>query len=172
MQLNNDFAYIGHKSEDGRIQTLKDHLSGVAEISEEFAKLFEAGKHAYRTGILHDAGKYSRAGQSRMNDPEHTAKVDHSTAGAKIAFAQLHDHYAACAIAGHHGGMPDLGNRTSAEGDGTVCGRCMKDLSGNLDASKFWKENQVSNDKLWPNWLQTDRKFFAHQFYTRMNRSF
>ena len=160
--------YIGHKSDDGRLQLLKDHLQGVSALASIFAEPFSAAKHAERLGILHDAGKYSQAGQQRMIDPEHTAKVDHSTYGAKIAWEELGDAYAACAVAGHHGGIPDLGTRASVEGDGTLFGRIRKDLSGRMEASPFWNENSVAKDNVNPNWLRTDRNQFVDQFYTRM----
>lgn len=162
--------YIGHKSDDGRIQALKEHLEGVASRAGAFAAPFFGQAHAQRTGILHDAGKYSEAGQKRMNDPKNTAKVDHATAGARIAQAQLRDAYGAVAIAGHHGGMPDLGNKLSGEGDGTLCGRIQKDLSGKLDASAFWQENKIEKDGgvVFPEWLQKEHIPFSHQFYTRM----
>lgn len=80
--------YIGHKREDGKVQLLKDHLTGVMNLAEKYAQSFGAGDHARRVGILHDAGKYSRAGQRRMADPENTRKVDHSTAGAQIAMKE------------------------------------------------------------------------------------
>ena len=162
--------YIGYKSDDSRIQPLKEHLKGVADRAGVFAVPFLGQAHAERTGILHDAGKYSEAGQKRMNDPEHTAKVDHATAGAKIALEQLKDPCGASAIAGHHGGMPDLGNKLSGEGDGTLYGRVQKDLSGSLDASAFWQENEIEKDnrKILPEWLQKERIPFSWQFYTRM----
>lgn len=162
--------YIGHKSDDSRIQPLKEHLEGVAGRASVFAAPFLGQAHAERTGILHDAGKYSEAGQKRMNDPEHTAKVDHATAGARIALEQLKDPCGASAIAGHHGGMPDLGNKLSGEGDGTLYGRVQKDLSGSLDASAFWQENEIEKDnrKILPEWLQKERMPFSWQFYTRM----
>lgn len=162
--------YIGHKSDDGREQSLKEHLEGVAKLAKTFATPFSGQAHAERTGTLHDAGKYSEAGQKRMNDPEHTAKVDHATAGARIALEQLKDPCGASAIAGHHGGMPDLGNKLSGEGDGTLYGRVQKDLSGRLDASAFWQENVIEKDngKIFPEWLQKERLLFSWQFYTRM----
>ena len=95
------------------IRPLKEHLEGTAELSAEFAASFGSSSHAKRTALLHDIGKYSPNGQRRQRDPEHTAKVDHSTAGAKAA-ADLDDMHAAFAIAGHHGGLPDLGNPVSA----------------------------------------------------------
>ena len=160
--------YIGHKSEDGRFQPLKIHLHGVAELAKGFAAPFVAEDHAYRTGLLHDAGKYSVAGQCRMADPEHTAKVDHATAGAVIALQDCRDAYAASAIIGHHGGMPDLGGKASVDGDGTVMGRCKKRLEDAYDYSHFWKENDIDKHNLYPSWLKKDRNTFIDAFYTRL----
>lgn len=160
--------YVGHKSPDGRIQPLKDHLTGVSLLAKEFALPFCADAHASRTGLLHDAGKYSEAGQRRMNDPEHTAKVDHATAGAEIALDKCRDAYSASAIIGHHGGMPDLGGRTAVQGDGTTKGRCKKELTGAFDPGAFWTENRIDDADLRPAWLKTDKAQFCHAFYTRM----
>ena len=160
--------YIGHKSTDGRIQPLKEHLTGVSEKAILFAEPFSGEKHAARTALLHDAGKYSAAGQCRMRDPEHTAKVDHATAGAKIAWEKCKDAYGASAIIGHHGGMPDLGNKSSVDGDGTVMGRCKKELTGIYDPSDFWIENTINEQNLFPLWLKKDRNTFLDSFYTRM----
>lgn len=160
--------YIGHKSEDGRWQPLREHLQGVAELAKGFAQPFLAGDHAARTGLLHDAGKYSEAGQRRMMNPENTVKVDHATYGAKIAWKQMKDAYAAAAIAGHHGGMPNLGSSASAEGDGSLRGRCMKELSGRMDAYPFWDEIRVDAGDVFPAWLKADRDSLIDQFYTRM----
>ncbi len=123
-------VYIGHKREDGKTQLLKDHLTGVMNLAEKYAQSFGAGDHARRAGILHDAGKYSRAGQRRRADPENTRKVDHSTAGAQIAMKECScDVCAALAIVGHHGGMPDCGGKFSTEGDGTLMGRIKKRIN-------------------------------------------
>lgn len=162
--------YIGHKSADGRIQLLKEHLTNVSKKAQQFAAPFGGGNHAARTALLHDAGKYSAAGQRRMSDPEHTAKVDHATAGAKIALEQCRDAYGAVAIAGHHGGMSNLGNRMSGEGSGTLYGRVRKDLTGIYDAGAFWTENEIEKDnrKIISEWLLKERTPFSHSFYTRM----
>lgn len=160
--------YIGHKRADGTIQPLKEHLSNVADLAGEFAKAFDAQAHAQRTGILHDAGKYSKAGQRRMSDPENALKVDHSTAGAKIAWETCKDGCAALSIVGHHGGMPDLGGKFAAEGDGTLNGRLRKELTGEFDYSPYWTENTVDKGMLMPRWLMGHANPFAIQFYTRM----
>lgn len=130
--------YVTHLREDGSYQPLKEHLEGTAELSAEFAASFGSSSHAKRTALLHDIGKYSPNGQRRQRDPEHTAKVDHSTAGAKAA-ADLDDMHAAFAIAGHHGGLPDLGTRLSLD-DGTLCARLNKKLTGGDDPSAWRSE--------------------------------
>ena len=160
-------VYIGHKREDGKTQLLKDHLTGVMNLAEKYAQSFGAGDHARRAGILHDAGKYSRAGQRRMADPENTRKVDHSTAGAQIAIKECrNDVCAALAIVGHHGGIPDCGGKFSAEGDGTLMGRMKKELTGEMDYSAFWKENTIARGNVLPEYVMTNP--FAVQFYVRM----
>ena len=108
--------YIGHKREDGEFQLLKSHLEGVSMRAAEFARSFDAMEHSARIGLMHDLGKYSLAGQHRMMDPEHVRKVDHSTAGAQEALVQFDDYIGAFAIAGHHTGLPDFGNRADMGG--------------------------------------------------------
>lgn len=106
--------YIAHTDKDHRReQPLIEHLTNTAGMAGEFAAVFGAGEAAYRCGLLHDIGKYSNAFQKRINGGK--IRVDHSTAGAAEAFA-LGDVAAALCIAGHHGGIPDLGNRTDTSG--------------------------------------------------------
>lgn len=159
--------YIGHKKDQAEIQALSEHLSNVSALAGSFGASFLAGEHAERVGILHDAGKYSPAAQKHMADPEHTAKVDHSTAGAKIALEQCRDGAGALAIAGHHGGMPDIGGKMASDDDGTLLGRIKKDLSGPYDYTAFWRENSVDKRDLAPRWFG-QANLFAGQFYTRM----
>lgn len=90
-------------------QTVIEHLQSVAELSANFAKKFKSEELAYMIGLLHDIGKYSDEFQKRLENKN--IRVDHSTAGAKLA----NDNYkalgliAAYAIAGHHAGIPDFG---------------------------------------------------------------
>ena len=101
--------YVTHLKPDGTYQPLREHEENVAALAGEFAAAFGAQEHGHRTGLLHDIGKYSANGQKRQRNPAHTAKVDHASAGAQLA-AQLGDPFAACAVAGHHGGLPDMGD--------------------------------------------------------------
>ena len=77
--------YLAHIVKDGRVQTIYEHLTGTAAIAAEFGAPFGAADEARFAGMLHDIGKYSDNGQKRQRDPEHTAKVDHATAGAQLA---------------------------------------------------------------------------------------
>lgn len=159
--------YIGHKRKDGAVQALKDHLENVAALAGEFAGTFDAARHGVRTGLLHDAGKYSPAGQRRMANPEHMPKVDHATAGAKIAI-EFRDAFAAFAVAGHHSGLMDAGSAyASMPSDGTLQGRLKKELKGQLDASPFWTEIQPDPKPCFPAWLNP-QDVYGQQFYTRM----
>lgn len=158
--------YVTHKRDDGEYQELLSHLQGVAERAAAFATTFGAPEHARRAGLLHDVGKYSPAGQTRQRDPEHTRPVDHATAGAQEALRTYRDAYAAFAIAGHHGGLPDRGSRASME-DGTLMGRMQKPLSGENDPSAWKTEVNVPAGALVPAWLSKTGGF-AQAMYTRM----
>ena len=102
--MPDDRLYYSHRSEDGRIELLKDHLREVSEMSAEFASAFGAECWGRAVGLLHDVGKYSDEFQNRLlsNGP----KVDHSTAGAWLLAESGRDLLSYC-VAGHHGGLPD-----------------------------------------------------------------
>ena len=161
--------YVTHKREDGCCQALKDHITGVAGRAAAFARPFGAGEHARRAGLLHDIGKYSAAAQARQRDPEHTAPVDHSTAGTQEAL-RINDLPTAFAVAGHHGGLPDRGSRGSIE-DATLMARAAKPLTGEMDASAWRKEIELPTGSLLPAWLHAvppANRGFAAAAYTRM----
>lgn len=97
-------------------QMLKDHLMGVAERTKAFAEAFDAGALGWATGLCHDLGKYSTDFQKRLEDPR--VKVDHSTAGAVVSyetFGKAIGRTMAYAIAGHHTGLPNGGDRNEAD---------------------------------------------------------
>lgn len=163
-------AYITHKRAENEYQLLMDHLSGTAQRAADFAAAFGARDHAWRTGMLHDIGKFSQAGQRRQLDPEHTVPVDHSTAGAQVALNELRDVQAAFAIAGHHGGLPNAGSAASLA-DGTLMARKHKALTGEYDASCWREVFSVPMQSMTPPWLAAvprDRQGFANALYIRM----
>ena len=87
-------------------QTMQSHARNVGGMAAGFAAYFGAQEIARATGLLHDVGKYSPPFDRRLHgDPK---RVDHSTAGAKIAVerwgVRLGKMMAFC-IAGHHAGL-------------------------------------------------------------------
>ncbi len=126
--------YFAHISEDGRVQTVLEHLAGTGTLAEAFASRFHSEQQGKLAGLAHDIGKYSAQFQKRLSgDPCH---VDHSTAGAFECYA-LRQPYAAMAIAGHHGGLLDFGSRTDTEG--TFLARMNNAIAGNLPDYSAWK---------------------------------
>lgn len=112
-------------------QSIIDHLEKTAELASNFAVCFGAENFAYRCGLLHDIGKYSESFQKRIRGEN--IRTDHSTAGAYEAY-RLKDLPAALAIAGHHAGIPDFGNkRFDTAESGTFAGRIKKCLSSGVD---------------------------------------
>ena len=138
--------FVTHRREDGSFQLLKEHLEGVARLAEQFARAIGTPKEGCRTGLGHDIGKYSCKGQRRQRDPEHAPRADHSTAGAKVAL-DIGDIPAAFAIAGHHGGLPDIGS-----GEGTLAARRRKKLEGDDDPSAWRTEITLPTQTDLPAW--------------------
>ena len=159
-------AYVTHLKPDGTYQPLKAHEENVAALAGKFAEAFGAKAHGERTGLLHDIGKYSDNGQKRQRDPEHTAKVDHATAGAQLAW-KLKDCVAAFAVAGHHGGLPDMGSGSDDSG-GTLWARLNKPLTGGNDPSAWKNEIEIPEKICYPAWLETEKDARRLAMYTRM----
>ena len=128
--------YIAHKDGE-RVQTVKEHLYGTAELSGSFAEKFGKKEWGYCCGILHDLGKYSKEFQRKIQN-DTSERVDHSTAGAKVC-NEKGGYYSILSycIAGHHAGLPDYGN--TAIGN-SLCGRCNKKI---CDFENYKNEIQI-----------------------------
>ena len=121
--------YIAHISEDGRKQTVEEHLQNTSERCKNFAKSFGAEEQGKLIGLVHDIGKCSKEFQNRLNGGR---IVDHASAGA-LECAKLDSVWAACCVAGHHGGLPDVGNaHNDTPDDPTLYGRMQKAISGGI----------------------------------------
>lgn len=127
--------FLAHIADDGREQTVAEHLIGTAELSAEFAEAFDATDYAHLMGMLHDIGKYSAEFQNRLHGGY---KVDHSTAGAYEA-AKRKQIPASFCIAGHHAGLPDGGSKTDCMGS-TLLGRLNGAKAAQLPDYSAWTE--------------------------------
>lgn len=123
--------FIGHL-DDGRIQTLEEHLEGTATLAGQFAKPFGMEEAGVLLGKNHDLGKYSSSFQAYIRGKK-KRDGDHSTAGARF----LWEHKktlgpqalaGAFCIAGHHAGLPDAGTKTNQPGEKTLWGRMKNDI--------------------------------------------
>lgn len=153
-------AKIAHISEDGnRVQTVAEHLLGTSRLAAEYADEFHAAGQGRLAGLLHDIGKYSEAFQRRIL--QGGPKVDHSTAGAQVAFTK-NQYYIAFAVAGHHAGIPDGGHKADSGDDSTLFGRKKK----LVEPYEEWEEEVVLPNAPLPAWMGKD--CLTDAFYTRM----
>jgi CRISPR-associated endonuclease/helicase Cas3 len=97
--------FIAHvRKEDNVIQTVREHLEGVAKISRSCAAKIGLADLGELIGLLHDLGKYSLdfqnyiksgTGLLKIGDVEFVdvdekkGKIDHSTAGARFIWREL-----------------------------------------------------------------------------------
>lgn len=155
--------YLGHKTEDGRIQLLLDHLQGTARLCSEFVSDFAPAELGNILGMYHDVGKYSPGFQHRIKD--NGPKVDHSTAGAQET--KTFQPFPFC-IAGHHSGLMNMGTQISQD-DGSLWTRMKKELSGNLDYSAYKEEVDIKPNVCLENLNRAFySNFFSAMFFTRM----
>ena len=125
------YAHI-RQDENGETiyQTVAEHLTGTAALCREFAADFGAGSDGELAGLTHDLGKCTDGFQKRLL--ENGPIVDHATAGALLCAQQGHIFTAAC-VAGHHGGLQDLGNTRVDQTDApTFCGRIKRGIEGHV----------------------------------------
>lgn len=171
--------YYGHslKGKDkSEWQLLKRHLEDTATKAKEFGENSKVGELAYVAGLLHDIGKYSKEFQKRLEGKG--PKVDHATAGAKTARELFNNSeiekwmatILAYCIAGHHTGLPDYGDSTDVDGDGTLLARIEKKKLKDFSAytSEITKEMLVLPSRLKIRFHDEEKKGFTLSFFTRM----
>jgi len=144
-QQETQMKYYGHSKKDkdkSEWQMLKDHLSNTADLAEKFGADAGISDLARTAALLHDIGKYSKAFQARLDGAK--KKVDHATAGAR-EIRSLFDQdqnqkylatILAYCIAGHHTGLPDYGDATDVENNGTLLARLEKKKLEDFSAYK------------------------------------
>ena len=134
-----NFHPLAHISRTGQEQTIYDHLCGTASLAKEFARPFVGEMQAELAGFAHDIGKYSTAFQKRLHGGP---KTDHATAGALECFKRKQP-FAALAVAGHHGGLPDGGSQMDASDQPTLFGRIKRGEQGLLEPYERWEQEVV-----------------------------
>lgn len=155
------YAHSTENPDKSDWQTLEEHLEGVAKLAEEFAEVFGAGEWGKTAGLLHDAGKATRAFQARLEGS--SKRVDHSSFGAQLAkgdvgrFGLLLSY----AIAGHHGGLPNGGAQETELHYRLEHGKVPEDIVR-------LSETELSGELLPPFKLTKDRAGFSLSFFTRM----
>lgn len=155
--------YLAHIAEDGRKQTIIEHLEGTAKIAGKFASIFNMKDEAEYIGMLHDIGKYSDGFQKRLYGGP---KVDHSTAGALEAFKNRELSAAFC-IAGHHSGLPDCGTRMDLEGS-TLFARLNRAMKGEIKDYDEWENEMCINNNFVSNMSQdlVKQSFIIRMLYS------
>lgn len=163
--------YIAHKREnDLQVQIIKEHSQNTANQAKYFGDSFNNGYHAYICGMLHDIGKYSAEFQHKIINNSNIS-VDHSTAGAIEINKNINlvGKLLAYCIAGHHGGLPDGGNKSDTASEVTLNGRLKR---GKQLPNYLYFEKEINCDaflsaKL-PNITPLNKGGFSIAFYIRM----
>ena len=134
-------TYFAHSPSDAHPdgQPLLAHLQNVSALAARFAAAFDAASEGAYAGMLHDIGKYSDVFQRRLCGA--AVRTDHATAGATVAYdARIAP--SAFAVAGHHGGLPDIGTRYDT--DTTLLGRMSAAYRATLpDFSAYRQEAEL-----------------------------
>ena len=154
--------YLSHISADNRKQTISEHLHGTADLCGKFASHIRAEELGRLTGLAHDLGKYSPEFQQRLQN--NGKKVDHASAGA-VECCRRNQPYAAYAVLGHHGGLPN-GGEPDASAGATFFARVRRAMNGGLCDYSAWKTEMTLSDAAHPDWLYRDP--LTDVFFTRM----
>ncbi len=171
--------YYGHSlkgKEKSEWQLLREHLNNTARLAEKFGQDAKVADLARVAGLMHDIGKYSKEFQARLDGSG--GKVDHATAGARTALEIFNDSeieqwmatMLAYCIAGHHTGLPNHGDSSDTDGDGTLLSRIQKKKLKDFSAY----QTEITRDELaLPQRLKIrlhDEKYkgFTLGFFTRM----
>ena len=151
-------------------QPLIDHLTSTSKIAAELGHDAGVSELARVAALLHDLGKYSEAFQRRLEGA--SRRVDHSTAGAQALMRQFpHNPIAtllAYSIVGHHTGLPDYGDATDVENQGTLASRLktrLQDYSGHrgeIDLAEINLPNRLLVRPI------PEPRFYSIAFLTRM----
>lgn len=113
--------YIAHRSDDGRTQSIKEHLEGTAKRSGDNAVMW-LKPYAVLAGLIHDIGKYTKDFQRRIRNEK--IRVEHAFYGAELIDDRDESYITMLqyCIAGHHSGLPDGGTEADLPESATLNG--------------------------------------------------
>lgn len=155
--------FFAHKTENGKLQTVKEHSQNVSRMASEFAiEMFRSAAAAI--GMAHDIGKYAAKFQDRLNGKK--VVYEHSVCGAIELDKMKSDPLDAFlfpmleyCVAGHHTGLPDGGNDANNEDDATLYGKLSR-KSRHTDRSDYsGYQDQIQLEK--PDMKQIGQEFAA-----------
>lgn len=156
--------YYAHSAKDGEEywQLLKEHLENVSSRAGDFAATFGVEEWGKLAGVLHDGGKYADEFLDRLRGKN--IQVDHSTAGAQIAYKAYGEigKLLGYISAGHHGGLPNGGSDAD---ETSLMSRLAKDIP-NYDA--FYEENLLPPNLPRLNLGRSNKPGFSLSFFVRI----
>lgn len=135
------YAHSTNYSDKRDWQTLKEHLTETAELVAQYSESFCEMEYAMNLGLLHDIGKYQIAFQKRLEGDR--IAVEHSIYGAMEWIEHNFPESGAYCIAGHHGGLLDIGTNSDTKEDSTLKGRLKRGTSAVVDYSAYQQEIQL-----------------------------
>lgn len=165
--------YLAHLDKDCKLhQTILEHAAGTANYAEKFAALFTEPIYGKILGLYHDIGKYSKEFQNYLLHGGVKGSVDHTGAGSIELFKTGMNcknptfFLLAMCIAGHHGGLPDIGDNPKTSEKGTFFYRLNNSI---LPEYTVYKEYLPSiNVFEVPDMTKKLTTAFGQMFYARM----
>ena len=107
--MTSDEKFVAHRTEEGREQTILQHIRGVEEYASKEGKKVGIEYMLKLAGIFHDAGKYQPEFQAYIKRGTEE-KVNHSSVGAKMIYDYISQkgdwklaELEAYGVAAHHG---------------------------------------------------------------------
>lgn len=151
--------YLAHSSSGGKPQTLEDHLCNTANLAEAFAADWDCGNLAHLTALFHDFGKLSDRFQRYLQGIG-SSGGDHKGLGVRQAKELLGIQFPPLfAIAGHHGGLPDVAKLKEAL-------RQLDDETMLVRARELLAALPTDRQPRYPEYIKTSAS--EAEFFTRM----
>ena len=165
--------YLAHSDkENGLKQTVLEHAIGTANCAEKFASSFTLPIYGKILGLYHDIGKFSKEFQNYLLYGGVKGSVDHTGAGSieifKTGLNSKNPTFflLAMCIAGHHGGLPDMGDNPKTSEKGTLLYRLNNSSFPDYAVYKEYLPSIKSEDV--PDITKNLTTAFAQMFYVRM----